>query len=101
MVFTSLHHLMDYTWLCEAYQSTRKDGAVGVDGRTAAQYEVNLEANLLDLLGRIKSGQYKAPAIRRVHIPKGDGKLRPLGIPTFEDKIVQRAVVMLLGGVLN
>ena len=96
MAFTSLHHLMDYTWLCQAYQLTRKDGAVGVDGRTAEQYEVNLEANLLELLDRIKSGRYKAPAIRRVYIPKGGGKLRPLGIPTFEDKIVQRAVVMLL-----
>ena len=95
-VFTSLHHFIDYTWLCQAYQLTRKDGAVGVDGRTAAQYEVNLEANLLDLLNRVKSGRYKAPAIRRVYIPKGGGKLRPLGIPTFEDKIVQRAVVMLL-----
>ena len=70
---------------------TRKDGAVGVDGRTAAQYEVNLEANLLDLLNRVKSGRYKAPAIRRVYIPKGGGKLRPLGIPTAANHSVNKA----------
>ena len=96
MAFTSLHHHIDYTWLFRAYQLTRKDGAVGVDNQTAAEYERQLETNLRDLLARIKSGSYQAPAIRRVYIPKGDGKYRPLGIPTFEDKIVQRAVVMLL-----
>ncbi|TPE45718.1 group II intron reverse transcriptase/maturase [Maribrevibacterium harenarium] len=94
--FTSLHHHIDYAWLFTAYQLTRKDGAVGVDRVTATMYEQNLESNLQDLLCRVKSGRYRAPAIRRVYIPKGDGKQRPLGIPTFEDKIVQRAVVMLL-----
>jgi len=94
--FTSLHHYIDYEWLYRAYQLTRKDGAVGVDGKTARQYEQALKSNLEDLLGRIKTGTYRAPAIRRVYIPKGNGKRRPLGIPTFEDKIVQRAVVMLL-----
>ena len=96
MAFTSLNHYIDYAWLLRAYQLTRKDGAVGVDGQTAAMYESQLESNLQDLLDRIKSGQYKAPAIRRSYIPKGNGQQRPLGIPTFEDKIVQRAVVMLL-----
>lgn len=94
--FTSLHHYIDLRWLHWAYHLTRKDGAVGVDGQTAAMYESDLEANLHRLLDRVKSGRYKAPAIRRAYIPKGDGKQRPLGIPTFEDKIVQRAVVMLL-----
>ena len=97
MVLTTLAHHMDLDWLREAYQRTRKDGAVGVDGQTAADYEANLEVNLRLLLERAKSGRYKAPPVRRVHIPKGDGKqTRPLGIPTFEDKILQRAVVMLI-----
>src|ERR1700687_5523038 len=80
----------------EAYRLTRKDGAPGIDGVTAADYEVNLEARLLDLLERIKSGHYIAPPVRRVYIPKADGSRRPLGIPTFEDKVAQRAIVMVL-----
>lgn len=93
----SLSCHMDLEWMFEAYRRTRKDGATGVDGQTAADYEANLEANLQSLLNRAKSGDhYKAPPVRRVHIPKGDGKTRPLGIPTFEDKILQRAVVMVL-----
>jgi RNA-directed DNA polymerase len=94
--FTSLAHLIDLYWLKEAYARTRKDGAVGVDGQTAADYEVNLEANLQDLLNRAKSGTYQAPPVRRVRIPKGNGETRPLGIPTLEDKILQRAVLMIL-----
>ena len=65
----------------EAYRLTRKDGAPGIDGVMAADYEVNLETNLLDLLERIKSGRYIAPPVRRVYIPKADGSQRPLGIP--------------------
>ncbi len=95
-VFTSLHHLIDLEWMIVAYQQTRKDGAVGVDGVTAAEYEENLESNLEDLLSRIKSGRYKAPPVRRHYIPKSDGTRRPLGIPTFEDKVAQRAILMLL-----
>ena len=83
-------------WLYEAYLQTRKDGATGVDNQTAQKYEENLESNLLSLLTRIKSGDYQAPPIRRVFIPKDDGSRRPLGIPTFEDKIAQRAVLMLI-----
>jgi group II intron reverse transcriptase/maturase len=98
MAFTSLAYLMDIDWLREAYRRTRKDGAAGVDGVTAEQYEQDLEVNLQSLLDRAKSGAYKAPPVRRVHIPKGNSKTetRPLGIPTLEDKILQRAVVMLL-----
>jgi len=98
MGFTSLAYLMDIDWLCEAYRRTRKDGAVGVDGQTAAEYEQNLEANLQSLLDRAKSGTYYAPPVRRVHIPKGGSttETRPIGIPTLEDKVLQRAVVMLL-----
>jgi hypothetical protein len=61
--------------MMEAYELTRKDGAPGIDGVTAADYEANLEANLLDLLERIKSGRYHAPPVRRAYIPKADGSL--------------------------
>ena len=96
MAFTSLNHYIDYNWLLQACQLTRKDGATGVDDQTADMYERQLETNLLDLLDRMKSGRYRAPALRRVYIPKGKGQQRSLGIPTFEDKIAQRAVAMLL-----
>jgi group II intron reverse transcriptase/maturase len=98
MAFTSLAHLLDIDWLKEAYRRTRKDGAVGVDGVTAEEYEQDLEGNLQSLLDRAKSSTYRAPPVRRVHIPKGGSptETRPLGIPTLEDKILQRAVVMLL-----
>ena len=95
-VFTSLHHLIDIDWMREAFRRTRKDGASGVDGMTAADYEADLEANLEDLLNRLKSGCYRAPPVRRHHIPKADGTKRPLGIPTFEDKVAQRAILMLV-----
>lgn len=98
-VLFSLHHVIDLEWMQEAYELTRKDGARGIDGMTAAEYEVNLEANLLDLMDRIKSGRYKAPPVRRTYIPKADGSRRPLGIPTFEDKVAQRAVAMVLEAV--
>lgn len=96
--FLSLNHYLDFHWLETAFGRTRKDGAVGVDGQTAAAYEANLETNLQSLLDRAKSGTYHAPPVRRVHIPKGPGstETRPLGIPTFEDKVLQRAVAMLL-----
>lgn len=98
MSFHSLSHHIDTDWLREAYRRTRKDGATGIDEVTAESYGANLEANLRDLEDRAKSGdRYRAPSVRRVHIPKGDGsKTRPIGIPTFEDKILQRAVAMVL-----
>jgi group II intron reverse transcriptase/maturase len=98
MGFTSLAHHIDLRWLYTAYLRTRKDGAVGVDGQTAEDYAANLRGNLESLLERAKSGTYRAPPVRRVHIPKGDSstETRPIGIPTFEDKVLQRAVVMVL-----
>ncbi len=97
MALTTLAHHIDTVWLAEAYRRTRKDGAVGVDGVTAKQYEVRLTENLEDLLSRFKSGRYRAPPVRRVHIPKGGrGETRPIGIPTLEDKVLQRAVLMVL-----
>ncbi len=97
--FTALAHFIDVDWLREAYRRTRKDGATGVDGQTAETYAANLEENLRSLLDRAKGGTYRAPPVRRVHIPKGDGSTRPLGIPTFEDKVLQRAVAMVLEAV--
>lgn len=98
MAFTTLAHHIDIEWLLTAHARTRTDGAVGVDGQTAADYEVNLEANLQNLLDRAKSGTYVAPPVRRAHIPKAGSatETRPLGIPTFEDKILQKAVLMAL-----
>jgi len=97
MAFTALNHCLDRDWLREAFHRTRKDGAVGVDGQTWAEYAENLEENLQSLLDRAKSGTYRAPPVRRVHIPKGTGnETRPIGIPTLEDKVLQRAVVMVL-----
>jgi len=97
MAFTSLSHHIDLDWLSHAFSKVRKDAAPGVDGQTAQEYQEDLESNLQSLLDRAKSGLYRAPAVRRVHIPKGDGrKTRPIGIPTLEDKVLQRAVSMLL-----
>jgi RNA-directed DNA polymerase len=95
--FISLNHYLDLDWLCEAFLRTRKDGAPGVDGQTWIGYARDLEKNLQSLLDRAKSGRYRAPPVRRVHIPKGTGpETRPIGIPTLEDKVLQRAVVMVL-----
>ena len=94
---TTLAHHIDIDWLREAYRRTRKNGATGVDRETADEYAGNLEVNLRSLLERAQSGSYVAPPVRRVHIPKGDGsQTRPIGIPTFEDKVLQRAVAMVL-----
>ena len=95
-VFISLNHYLDDDWMYQAYVRTRKDAAPGIDGVTAEVYARDLGANLKRLLERLKSGRYRAPAVRRVYIGKADGTPRPLGIPTFEDKVAQRAIVMLL-----
>jgi len=96
-VFTSLNHYLDVEWLKAAYERVKPDSAPGVDGQSWAEYGKDLEKNLLSLLNRVKSGSYVAPPVKRVQIPKGDGKeTRPIGMPTIEDKILQRAIVMLL-----
>jgi group II intron reverse transcriptase/maturase len=82
--------------LAQAYQRLRKDAAPGVDGVTWSEYGENLDARLLDLQDRVHRGSYHPQPVRRVHIPKGDGRTRPLGIPSLEDKIVQQAARMLL-----
>ncbi len=94
MGFTSLAYFIDFDWLLRAYEKTRKDGAVGVDGQTAEDYAVDLKGNLLSLLERAKSGAYHAPPVRRVHIPKAGSatETRPLGIPTFERRLSRREI---------
>jgi group II intron reverse transcriptase/maturase len=96
MAFTSLNHYLDAEWLRYAYECTRKDGAVGVDGQTAQEYAANLEQNLQSLLDRLKSGRYRALPVRRHYIDKSDGSKRALGIPSFEEKVAQRAIALLL-----
>ena len=95
-VFTNLMHLIDENFLWEAHRLIRKDGASGVDGETAGSYAEALGANIRSLHRRMRSGRYKAPPVKRGWVPKDDGKLRPIGIPAFEDKIVQKAVAMIL-----
>jgi RNA-directed DNA polymerase len=93
----SLNHYLDRDWLHTACLLTRKDGAVGVDGQTYEEYREGLLGRLDLLIDRAKTGTYRAPPVRRVHIPKGTGnETRPLGIPTLEDKILQRGVAMIL-----
>jgi RNA-directed DNA polymerase len=87
---------VDYEWVEYAYRCTRKDGATGVDGQSAEDYAENLQSNLRRLIDRLKSGSYRAPPVRRHYIPKAAGGERGLGIPSFEDKVAQRAVLMLL-----
>ena len=101
MVFTSLAHRMDVEFLTEAYHQVRKDGAPGLSGVTAKDYKRNLEDNLTNLHQRLKDQSYVAPKIKRVWINKDGGKKRPIGITEFEDKIVQKAVAMLLGAVFE
>ena len=96
LTLTTLAHYIDVDWLREAFRRTRKSAAAGIDGTTAEDYAQNLDENLSNLLQRLKAGQYRAPAVRRTYIEKGGGKKRPLGIPTVEDKVLQRAVVMIL-----
>lgn len=97
---TTLAHHIDVEFLRQAYGRVRKGGAPGIDGRSAREYAERLEENLESLHERFKSGRYRAPAVRRVRIPKGSGsETRPIGIPTFEDKILQKAVAMVLEAV--
>lgn len=93
---TTLSHHLDLLWMREAYARVRRDSAPGLDGQTVADYGENLEANLQSLLERAKQGTYRAPPVKRVHIPKSDTETRPIGLPTVEDKVLNRAVVMLL-----
>ena len=93
---TALNHHMDLNWMCEAYRRVRKDAAPGIDGQTVAGYGENLTDNLRDLITRAKSGSYQAPPVKRGYVPKNEKEDRPIGLPTVEDKILQRGVAMIL-----
>jgi len=96
-IITQLHHYMDEDWLRVAFNRLRKESAPGIDARTVRDYSVELKENLKQLLNKAKSGRYIAPPVKRVEIPKpGSTESRPIGIPTTEDKILQKAVQMLL-----
>ncbi|MBU6454402.1 MAG: group II intron reverse transcriptase/maturase [Cyanobacteria bacterium REEB67] len=97
--FNSLAHLLTPEFLRASWQMLNKRGAAGVDGETIRQYEANLEANVSRLHARLRAGQYKAPPVRRVEIPKGEGKVRMLGIPTVEDRLLQAAVARILNAI--
>ena len=93
---TSLGHHLDLNWLSAAYRKLRVSAAPGVDGQTVANYGENLSENLRDLLGRAKDGSYHAPPVKRAYIPKNEKEDRPIGLPTVEDKLLQRALAMIL-----
>lgn len=98
--FTALfHHVYDIDRLRAAYFALKRDASAGVDGETWQRYGEDLMGNLTDLAGRLRRGAYHAKPVRRVHIPKPDGRQRPIGVPTLEDKIVQRAVVDVLNAI--
>jgi len=97
--FNNLFSLLTYELLWHAFRKLKRDKAPGVDGVTVDQYEEDLQVNLQDLLARLHRGAYQPQPSLRCDIPKGDGKTRPLGIACVEDKIVQRAVVMILEGI--
>lgn len=98
--FTALwHHVYNVDRLREAYLSLKREAAAGVDGQTWQAYGEGLGANLQDLSERLRRGAYRAKPVRRAYIPKADGRQRPIGIPTLEDKIVQRSAAEVLGAV--
>jgi retron-type reverse transcriptase len=97
--FTALLHYVDFARLWAAYWAIRPQAAPGVDGVTWSTYGQDLEANLRDLHARAHAGRYRAKPSRRVYIPKADGRQRPLGIASLEDKILQRAVVEVLNAI--
>ena len=88
--FISLwHHVYDIRRLRRSYHKLKRDSAAGIDGKTWKEYGKNLGDNLKDLSERLRKGAYRARAVKRTYIPKGDGRQRPIGIPALEDKIVQ------------
>ena len=98
--FTALlHHIYSLEMLRGAYFSLKKEAAAGVDGETWRHYGESLEDNLRDLSERLKRGAYRAKPVRRVYIPKADGRQRPLGVTALEDKIAQRATVEVLNAI--
>src|SRR6267142_958026 len=92
--FTALlHHVYNVERLRDAYLAVRRDVSAGIDGETGQHYGEALEVNLEGLSERLKRGGYRAKPVRHIYIPKPDGRERQIGVPTLEDKIVQRSVV--------
>jgi len=99
--FTTLAHLLDEQFLAECYGELKRRKAPGVDGVSVEEYGKDLEEKLKGLVSRMKAKQYRPQAVRRVYIPKGNGKLRPLGIPTVEDKVVQMGMARILEAIFE
>jgi len=97
--FTALLHHVNMASLRRSFSRLRREASAGIDGRTVAEYEVDLEAHLSALCAQVHTGRYRPQPVRRVYIPKADGGQRPLGIPALEDKIVQGAVAEVLGAI--
>ena len=97
--FTSLAHVLTPDFLRETWRQLNRKGASGIEGETIAEFASNLEERIEDRWRRLKAGQYQAPPVRRVEIPKGQGKTGPLGIPTGEDRLLQRAVARILSAI--
>ncbi len=98
--FTALlHHVYDVEHLRATYYALKRDAAAGIDGETWEHYGQALEENLADLSGRLRRRAYRAKPVKRTYIPKADGRLRPLGIPTLDDKIVQRTTAEVLNAI--
>src|SRR5712671_2149942 len=98
---TNVIQFVDEELLHLAFRSLRKQAAPGVDGQSYEDYAAKLDQNLKDVYARLKSGRYQAPVIRRVYIPKPNGKLRPLGITTTEDRVVQKAIAWVISAVFE
>ncbi len=94
--FRDLYRCLNAEFLLACWSELNKDAASGVDGVTALAYQQNLEANIEDLVERLKTKRYRAKLVRRCYIPKENGQERPLGLPALEDKLVQRACTKLL-----
>jgi len=97
--FFSIAHLITVEKLYETFRKLRKDASAGIDGVTYAQYETNAKENIRQLHQRLKEGKYQVQPLRRVYIPKEDGKQRPISIPALEDKLVQKVAVDLLNAI--
>jgi len=98
--FTALlHHVYAVERLRESYCCLKREAAPGIDGETWSHYGEGLRENLQDLSERLKRGAYRAKPVRRVYIPKADGRKRPIGVAILEDKIVQRAVAEVMGAI--
>lgn len=98
---TNVVQFVDEELLRLAFRSLRKQAAPGIDGQSYEDYAVDLDLRLRDLHARLKSGRYQAPTIRRVYIPKANGKRRPIGISTIEDRVVQKAAAWVLSTVFE